>query len=329
MRFAIIGYGTMGAIRHDVIKNMSRHSITKVFEPNIGKTVPSDVQRVENYLDIIHDSNIDGVFICVPNYLILKYVTESLDAGKHVFCEKPPGINSAQVLEMADAEKRNPSLKLMFGFNHRHHESMIHAKEVIDSGKLGNVLWMRGRYGKSVPPDFETNWRSKKKFAGGGIFLDQGIHMLDLFLMMCGNFDEVKAYISNLYWLSDIEDNVFAIFRNKKGQVASLHSTMTQWRHLFALEIFLEKGHIVINGLLTTSGSYGQEQLTISKNTSSWKHGVSWDGSETRTYNINTSWGNEIAVFLDAIENGKPVPMGNSDDAYKIMVLVDKVYAQK
>jgi len=77
--------------------------------------------------------------------------------------------------------------------------------------------------------------------------MDQGIHMADLFLYFCGDFQEAKAYASNLYWKGDVEDNLFAILRNNKGQVASLHSTMTQWRYLFALEIFLERGYITIN----------------------------------------------------------------------------------
>lgn len=327
MKIGIIGYGRMGQIRYDVIKNMPHYSVSKIFDP-CAVNIPSGITAAKDYLDILMDKAIEAVFICVPNYLISKYVIEAMDAGKHVFCEKPPGINSKQVLEMIEAEKRNPELKLMFGFNHRHHESMIYAKKVIDSGEYGNVLWIRGRYGKSVPPDFTNSWRSKKEFAGGGIFLDQGIHMLDLFLMMCGDFDEVKAYVSNLYWHSDIEDNIFAIFRNKKGQVASLHSTMTQWRHLFALEIFLGGGHIVINGLLTSSGSYGQEELSVAKNAGSGL-GVSWDKEERRIYNINTSWESEIRTFFDAIENKKPVPTGNTRDAYMLMKLVDKVYAQK
>jgi len=328
MKFGIIGYGTMGTIRHNVIKSMPEHSVVRVFEPDKKKVLPFDVQNVQDYREILNDSELDAVFICVPNYLILKYVTESLDSGKHVFCEKPPGINSSQVLEMMEAEKRNPGLKLMFGFNHRQHESMIHAKKIIEAGEFGNILWIRGRYGKSVPPGFGNNWRSRKKFAGGGIFLDQGIHMLDLFLMFCGDFDDVKAHVSNLYWKSDIEDNVFAIFSNQKGQAASLHSTMTQWRHLFALEIFMEGGHIVVNGLLTNSGSYGQERLSISKNSSD-NHSVSWDKEERIIYNINTSWTQELKIFLDAIENDVPVPVANSQDAYKLMVLVDKVYSQK
>lgn len=328
MKFGIIGYGVMGVIRHNVIMDMPQHSVSKVCDLDPNKKVPPGTQMVMDYRDVLNDKTIDAVFICVPNYLISKYVIESLAAGKHVFCEKPPGINSHQVLEMIEVEKKNPALKLMFGFNHRYHESMIYAKEVIDSGECGNILWMRGRYGKSVPQNFAENWRSRKQTAGGGIFLDQGIHLLDLFLMMCGDFDEVKAYISNLYWHSDIEDNVFAIFKNKKGQVASLHSTMTQWRHLFSFEIFLEAGHIVINGLLTNSGSYGQEQLSIARNTNKGPS-VSWDKEERIIYNINNSWKNEVNGFIDATENNKPVSIGNTTDAYKLMRLVDKVYAQK
>ena len=237
-------------------------------------------------------------------------------------------MNLNETKEMIEAEENNLDLKLMFGFSHRHHESMIYAKQVIDSGKLGKILWMRGRYGKSVNENFCKTWRTKKATAGGGIFLDQGIHMLDLFLMMVDNFNEVKAYVSNLFWDLDIEDNVFAIFRNKKGQVASLHSTMTQWRHLFSFEIFLEKGHIVINGLLTNSEVYGQEVLSIAGNRLV-APGVLWDKEERIIYNVNTSWENEVKVFFNSIENNLDVPLGNSQDAYKLMRLVDMVYEQK
>lgn len=328
MKVGLIGYGTMGQIRHSVLKNMSVHCVTKICEVDEKKLLPAEVTRVINYEDILSDKQIEAVFIGVPNYLIMKLIKESLNAGKHVFCEKPPGINSQQVEEIKKTENKNPKLKVMFGFNHRHHESMLRAKEIVDSGEYGKILWLRGRYGKSVPADFENNWRSKKKFAGGGIFLDQGIHMLDLFLMFCGDFEEVKAYVSNLYWNSDIEDNVFAIFRNSKGQVASLHSTMSQWRHLFALEIFLEKGHIIINGLLTNSGTYGQEELTIAKNKIVGV-GAVWEKEEKIIYNINNSWKNEIEIFFNSIKNNEKVPIGNTDDAYKLMRLVDKVYSQK
>ena len=149
--------------------------------------------------------------------------------------------------------------------------------------------------------------------------------MLDLFLMMCGDFDEVSAYVSNLYWKLDIEDNVFAIFRNKNGQVASLHSTMTQWRHIFSFEIFLERGYITINGLKTTSNSYGDEIMTVAKNRT-LPPAAMWTDEEKLIYHIDTSWRRELEVFVDAIRKDRKVPVGNTGDAYKLMRLVEKVY---
>ena len=66
--------------------------------------------------------------------------------------------------------------------------------------------------------------------------------MLDLFLYFGGNFDMIHASVSDLYWNLDVEDNVFATLENSEtGLAASLHSTMTQWRHLFSLEIFWKR----------------------------------------------------------------------------------------
>jgi len=332
MNIGIIGFGVMGKTRLKTINSMGGgHRVTMISDPKKIDSTGMDLAGIKltgDYNDIITNKDIGAVFVCTPNYLTKEIVVKALKHNKHVFSEKPPGRNLAEINEMIAEENSNPGIKLMFGFNHRHHDSMIYAKKLIDSKKYGEILWIRGRYGKSVNADFTNTWRAKKEFAGGGIFLDQGIHMLDLFLMMAGDFDEVKAFVSNLYWHLDVEDNVFAIFRNQKGQVAQLHSTMTQWRHLFSLEIFLEKGHIVINGLLTNSGAYGKEELSASFNAASGP-GVSWDREERIIYSINTSWANETAMFFDSIEKNIPVPVGNSKDAHKLMRLVDMIYKEK
>jgi Predicted dehydrogenases and related proteins len=178
----------------------------------------------------------------------------------------------------------------MYGFNHRHHESIKKIKSMIDSGASGKILWMRGRYGKSVDETFYQNWRSKRALAGGGILLDQGIHMLDLFLNLAGDFDEVKAFVSNVYWSLEIEDNVFAILRDSKTNiVASLHSTATQWRHLFSLEVFCERGYYVLNGLRTSSGAYGDEVLSIAKERTTAPMAVSVE-DERIVYPVDQSW---------------------------------------
>jgi len=157
--------------------------------------------------------------------------------------------------------------------------------------------------------------------------LDQGIHMLDLFLYLAGDFDEVKAYVSNLYWkLDNIEDNVFALLKNSETNVvASLHSTMTQWRHLFSLEIFCERGYITLNGLRTSSRTYGEEVLSIAKNRTT-APAATWEDKERITYNVDDSWHSEIKHFFDCIEKDAPVQTGNSSDALNIMTVIDKIY---
>jgi len=327
LNFAIIGFGKMGDIRYKTLNEIEGCSVKWICDIDSTKIIPKTIKFTKNVEEIFADKSISAVVICTPNYKLKEYVLKALDSGKHVFCEKPPGRNLIELNKMIEAEKRNPHLKLMFGFNHRHHESLIQAKKLIDSNDYGRVLWIRGRYGKSVDENFFSNWRSKKELAGGGIFLDQGIHMLDLFLMMCGDFEEVKAYVSNLYWELDIEDNVFAIFRNKKGQVASLHSTMTQWRHLFSLEIFLEKGYITINGLKTSSNTYGDEVMSVIKNRTS-PPAAMWTDEEEITFHTDTSWKRELEIFINSIRNNLSVPVANTQDALKLMSLVEKMYKQ-
>lgn len=324
MKFGFIGFGKMGQIRAEAFTKSGQASVHKVYEPNIE--VPINFEISSSAEDIIEDKSIDAICISVPNYFNHQYTLGALKHGKHVFCEKPPAFTSEQVKEIRAAEKESGK-KLMYGFNHRHHDAVIKMKSLIDSGKYGKVLWMRGRYGKSVDESYFETWRAKKELAGGGILFDQGIHMLDLFLHIGGTFDEVHAFVSSLYWkMEGLEDNVFAIMKQSStGVVASLHSTMTQWRHLFSLEVFLESGYMVLNGLKTGSGTYGDEILTVAKNRST-APAASWDDEERFHFETDNSWNYEAEHFLNAILNNKPITVGTSKDALDVMELIESIY---
>ena len=326
IKIGFLGLGKMGKIRYQTFDQMEKCITHAVYEYDGNITTPENLKRKKSAEKLITSRDIDTVVISVPNYLIKPYVIACLDAGKHVFCEKPPGMNLLEVMAMKTAMEKS-GCKLMFGFNHRHHQSIIKAKKEVDSGRFGEILWMRGRYGKSVPDNFFQNWRSQKELAGGGIFLDQGIHILDLFMHLVGKFDEVKSFVSNLYWKGDVEDNVFALFKNNKGQVASLHSTMTQWRHIFSLEIFMENGYIVLNGLKTSSNSYGEEKLTFAMNRTE-APAATWTDEEQHTFGIDDSWERELTIFRDAVLEDRPIESCGIDDAVQLMEMVDQVYAQ-
>jgi len=325
IKIGIIGYGKMGKIRYDAITEVGIGEVVAISDP----VVPDMGINNLSYAEIINNPDINAIIICTPNYLNKQLTIDCLKAGKHVFCEKPPSFTGDDMKEICIVEKASLGRKLMYGFNHRHHDSVIKMKEIVVSGEFGKILWMRGRYGKSVTEDYYNNWRAKKEMAGGGILLDQGIHMLDLFLHLGGDFDRVKAELSNSFWKLEVEDNAFVILRNTKtGMDASLHSTMTQWRHLFSLEVFLEKGYMVLNGLLTSSKAYGEEILTLAKNRSSGP-AVTWEDEIKTEYTDDNSWRYEIEHFLNAIKNDTNIMIGNSSDAYKLMRIIDEIYKAK
>ena len=326
IRVGIIGFGKMGRIRAATILKSGRAELVSIAEAG-PLTSGAPAPRAASAEALLEDPTIDAVFICTPNYLNKPLTIAALEAGKHVFCEKPPAFTAADVREIRIVEEKAAGV-LMYGFNHRHHESIQRMKQIIDSGEMGRILWMRGRYGKEVNRSFFNGWRAKKALAGGGIMLDQGIHMLDLFLYLGGGFDEVQAMVSNLYWKIDgIEDNVFANFRcSKTGLCASLHSTMTQWRYLFSLEVFLEQGALILNGLKTSSGAYGEEDLAI-KRVDSASHRGAFDREERNIFHTDTSWESEAREFFSAISDRRPVPIGGSLDALAVMKLMDRIYA--
>jgi predicted dehydrogenase len=327
MKYGIIGYGKMGIIRHHAMQTVGAGVASKLYEVN--KIAEHEDLLVASSDDIINDPDLDAVVICTPNFLNKQLTIAALEAGKHVFCEKPPAFTGAEVEEIIRVEKASGKI-LKYGFNHRHHPGSLRMRQEIESGRFGRILWMRGRYGKSVDADYFDNWRADPKLAGGGILLDQGIHMLDLFLQMGGDFDEVHAFVSSLYWnLPGIEDNVFAMFRNSKtGTCASLHSTMTQWRHLFSFEVFLERGYMVLNGLKTPSGTYGAEELTIAQNRSK-APAATWEDEKTQVFEVDLSWEHEMKGFVDAITGNQIGEQRDSHDALRVMKMIDRIYAEE
>ncbi|MDQ8193284.1 Gfo/Idh/MocA family oxidoreductase [Coraliomargarita sp. SDUM461004] len=327
IKCGIIGFGKMGQIRAEAIEQTQLGEVLAVYDTrDLTECVYPIVASEEALLE---DPDIDAIFICTPNYRIVPLTKAALQAGKHVFSEKPPAFNAAEVESVRKVEA-DSGCKLVYGFNHRHHGSIQKMKQIVDSGSMGKLLWMRGRYGKEVDAAYFDGWRADPNLAGGGIMLDQGIHMLDLFLHFGGEFDVIHSLVSSLFWKTEgLEDNVFSILKNSKtGVCASLHSTMTQWRYLFSLEIFLEGGALILNGLKTSSGVYGDEDLAIKYNTEN-PQGGQFEREEHIIYHTDLSWREEVTHFFEAISKDTPILLGNSDDALRLMRAMDRIYENR
>jgi predicted dehydrogenase len=325
LKVGIAGYGIVGKRRHNYINEHPHLEVVAVCDQSFKESYfKENGISYFNNTDLLLNENLDLLFVCLTNNVAAEVTIAGMKKGLHVFCEKPPGMNVEDIQNVILVEKENPDLKLKYGFNHRHHESIKKALQIIQSGELGKVINLRGIYGKSRVIPFSGGWRSKRQLSGGGILLDQGIHMVDLMRLFCGDFIDVKSYISNDYWKHDVEDNAYALLKDKFGRIAMLNSSATQWQHKFSLDISLTEGYIELSGILSGSKSYGEEKIVIGKRDDESDNGQ----METTTIKFlqDNSWKEEIFEFADAIINNKKIESGSSSDALETMKLVFNIY---
>ena len=325
LRVGIAGYGVVGSRRRmyiDLHPGLKTVAVCDIKLDGVGQFADG-VHYFKTYKQLL-EVPLDILFVCLPNYLAAEVTIAGLKQGLHVFCEKPPGKDVNDILHVMEVEKQHPDLKLKYGFNHRYHDSVRNALDIIRSKELGEVIYLRGVYGKSKIIPFSGGWRAQRKYAGGGILLDQGIHMLDLMMLFCGDFQEVKSFVSNDYWNHDVEDNVFALLKDSKGRIAELHSSATQWEHRFSLDIGLTDGLIELQGILSGSKSYGEESLVLAKKDEDSDTGTS--RRDVIKYLNDNSWRDEINEFADVILEGKDVINGTSKDALETMKMVYRIY---
>ncbi len=326
IRVGIAGYGVVGKRRRQFIDQHPDLETVAVCDRTFSDAgvFEDGVRYARHYRELL-DDGLDALFVCMSNDMAAEVTIAGLEAELHVFCEKPPARNVAEIVAVIDGEARHPGRRLKYGFNHRYHDSVRDALAIVDSGEMGRVVNLRGVYGKSQMITYGQNsdWRTRREIAGGGILLDQGIHMVDLLRLFGGEFTKVNSFVSNDFWGHDVEDNAYALMRTDDGVVAMLHSSATQWRHRFNLEITLERGTLILSGILSGSKSYGAETLTVA-----WaaNDDMGDPKEQTTRYNQDNSWRDEIAEFADAILNGGPIVNGSSDEALKTIELVYRIY---
>ena len=327
LKFGIIGFGKIGQLRKKVIEELGIGQVVAIADPFADfSSISESISTTGDYRELL-GRDLDCMIVATPNNITSRAIIQCLEGGYHVFSEKPPGRNLKEVLDIRDTFIQNNNLCLKFGFNHREHYSVREARRIVDSGRMGDLMWGRGSYGKAGSLEFEKEWRSNLDEAGGGILLDQGIHMVDLLNYFFGGFSEIKSFVTQSYWDIPLEDNAFALMKNDRNQHALFHSSSTQWKHLFRLELFFSEGYMILSGLLTGSKSYGRETLVIAKRQFEDELELIGNPSEEEIYfDEDRSWFYEMEDFYDCVKNGRKVVQGSIEDAIDAMEVVERIY---
>jgi predicted dehydrogenase len=323
LKVGLIGAGLQGGRRAPVLRQFKDTQLVMVaslHEAHARSLADSAgcKEATDRWQDVVERDDINVVLVCTPPDLHAPMSIAAMQAGKHVLCEKPLARTVAEAQEMLRVA-RESGVKLKCGFNHRHHPGIQQAREWVDSGTIGELDFMRCRYGICGRPGYDKEWRADPEISGGGHLMEQGIHAIDLFRWFLGDFSEAVGFTSTRFWdIAPLEDNGFALLRTAKGQVASLHSSLTQWKNIFSLEIFGRDGYVIVEGL---GGAYGNERVTLGKRdlTAPFK-------TETTEFLGNDrSWYEEWQEFAAAIAADRE-PIGNGQDGLEALKLVKAIY---
>ena len=323
LRAALIGCGLIGRKRAGALSCCTLSVCCDLaFEraAALAATAPG-CRATSDWQAAVRSPEVDVVLVATAHDMLAPIACEAAAAGKHVLIEKPGARCAAELDSVVEAAGRSGAL-VRIGFNHRYHRAFRQARALCDTGALGELMFIRGRYGHGGRLGYEREWRADPKISGGGELIDQGVHLIDLSRWFLGDFSSVRGRAHTYFWNMPVEDNGFLLLETARGRIAFLHASWTEWKNLFSFEIAGALGKLEISGL---GGSYGVERLTWYKMSSemgppetlAWEYPMADD-----------SWEAEWAAFLEDIhENRQPVP--GIVDAQAVLRVIEQIYREE
>jgi predicted dehydrogenase len=284
----------------------------------LASTTGAQIYR--DWRELVWSSSVDVVIVATLHDSLAEITRAAAEAGKHVLVEKPAARNAKELLSVMAAVAQY-GVKVHVGFNHRYHRALRKAKEIVDSDAMGELMFIRARYGHGGRLGYEKEWRSNPILSGGGELIDQGPHLIDLSRWFLGEITEVQGFAHTYYWDMPVDDNCFMLLKTAQKQAAFLHASCTEWKNLFSMEIYGKLGKLDLSGL---GGSYGVEKITWylmlpemgPPETTSWEYPMADD-----------SWAVEIAEFFEDIRLGRE-PSAGLRDAQAALNVVESIYRQ-
>jgi predicted dehydrogenase len=317
---AIIGCGLIGAKRAKALgpaKLVICADLDLKRAQNLANTVSGCAATVDWQAAIRHPE-VEIVIIATTNNSLAEIALEAARLGKHILVEKPAARN-VQELDAVIAAARLTGAKVHVGFNHRYHPALQKAHQLFLAGELGELMFIRGRYGHGGRIGYDKEWRANPALSGGGELIDQGVHLIDLSRWFLGDFPHIEGFANTYFWNMPVDDNGFMLLRTAQQQTAFLHVSCTEWKNTFSLEIYGKDAKLQIDGL---GGSYGVERLTFYKmlpqmgppDTTTWEYPRGDD-----------SWALEFGEFLEDIRLNRE-PAAGLADARAALEIVEKIY---
>ena len=256
VKLGVIGIGNMGSghclsIVEGNVPEMELVAVADVKSARrdwAKENLPEGIKIFEDGDALIESGCCDAVLVAVPHYDHPRFVIKALESGMHAVSEKPAGVYTKQVREMNEAAAKSDKVFAMM-FNQRTNHVYRKMKEIVDSGKYGQIKrvnWIITDWYRTQAYYNSGGWRATWDGEGGGVLLNQCPHNLDLLQWICGMPVKVHAFCHNGKWHDiEVEDDVTAYLEFENGATGVFVTTTGDAPGTNRFEITLERGKLV------------------------------------------------------------------------------------
>jgi predicted dehydrogenase len=243
---AIVGLGTWG---QNLVRSVQDRSSAIRFVAGATRTPDKarefadthGLRMLATYEEVLKDSAIDAVVLATPHSMHTEQIVAAAAAGKHVFCEKPLGLDAASA-ERAARACADHGVTLAVGYNWRFQPALQEIRRLIDDGTLGRVLHIEGNFcGPSAYRFPKGHWRHDREEVPAGGMTGRGVHVVDAMLYLTGHVEQVMAQSFRLAQDFGVDDTTSMLLRfasGATGYLGTVIATAETWR----LQVFGSKG---------------------------------------------------------------------------------------
>jgi predicted dehydrogenase len=337
VRVAVLGLAGMGRSHVLAAQHVDGYELVALCDVNANYLAKSaadreDLERFDDPDTLFASGICDAVIIATPNWLHIDHVAKALDAGLHVYCEKPLGVTVGECRTLARLAQQS-GRRVQIGFQHRfqHHYETAHA--LVASGELGPLYradlyatnWFRPHVYFAL-----REWRGRFAQAGGGVLMMQAIHQLDAFTWICGMPSRVTAHAWRTRPSSDVEDEAAALLEFPDGARGLVVASTIDPTGVGRMEFHGDGGSILIDGDRIRRGVIdGTVTSILNEGTDPFAF-ISVDKQEIAPSDGTATTFDACVVachrdFIDAIENGRE-PRNSPGEATKSVELANAIY---
>jgi len=252
---AIIGAGAIHGCHVNTLRPLPNVALRALVDIDglKGQALANDYRChfYQDYREMLRDEAIDVVHICTPHFEHKNMILAALAAGKHVFCEKPVGLNASEVAEICHAVEQAPGM-LGVCYQNRFNPTSLRIRQELADGELGAMLSIRAvlTWSRSGAYYTQSPWRGRLATEGGSLLINQAIHTLDLMQWFAGGVTRLKGVVDNgeLADITEGEDSAMGAMHFANGArglfyASNSHSTDSP----LLLEIHCEHGTLRLN----------------------------------------------------------------------------------